>query len=136
MSKAKYSDGSIDTLRNLLAYKVTINGTKMNAIVNPATNQKTGNMFMLFYNGDNESLHMGNVTQVGYYRTGIQIAARHDNYALARKMAYSAMSYLSTNKTAMDGVFISIVNQSPVYSGIDETGNHIWVADINLMSQE
>jgi hypothetical protein len=51
-------------------------------------------------------------------------------------MAYSAMSYLSANKTAMDGVFISIVNQSPVYSGIDETGNHIWVADINLMSQE
>jgi hypothetical protein len=128
--------GSIDKLKTLLAYNVSVGGKKLNAIVEPGTNDKTGNVIMLFYNNDNESLHMGSTTQQGYYRTGVQVACRHTHNAHARKAAYLAISYLKTQKTTMDGVFINIVNQSPIFNGVDESGNHVWVFDINLNSQE
>jgi hypothetical protein len=128
--------GSIDKLRDLLKFKILVNKKKMNVLVDPASNDKSGDTIMLFYNQDNESLQMGSTTQVGYYRTGVQVACRHSKNQHARKMAYLAISYLKTQKNAMDGVFISIVNQSPKFTGIDETGNSVWVFDINLTSQE
>jgi len=128
--------GSIDKLATLLAYNISVGGKKLNAIVQPGTNDNTGNVIMLFYNNDNESLQMGSTTQVGYYRTGVQVACRHTHNAHARKSAYLAISYLKTQKETMDGVHINIVNQSPTFSGIDPSGNHLWVFDINLYSQE
>jgi hypothetical protein len=134
--KAQYDYGSIDKLQTLLKYQVTINKKKLNVLVDPASNDMTGDVIMLFYNQDNESLQMGSTTQVGYYKTGVQVAVRHTDRRLARKAAYLAMSFLKTQKNAMDGVFIGIVNESPVFQGTDETGNSVWIFNINLFSQE
>jgi hypothetical protein len=134
--KAAYSNGSIDQLRDLLKYKVTINGKKVNAQSLPASNDKTGNVIHLFYNDDNETLKLGQCTEIGYFSTGVQVACRHSNNALCRQMAYSSIRYLNTQKNTIDGVFISMGIDAPSYQGIDETGNHVWVFTLKLKSQE
>ena len=136
MSKITRSYGSIDKVQTLLNQTINVNGKKLSCLVDPDSNDKTGNLFMLFYNNDNSTMHLGNHTEIGYFKTGIQLACRHESKQLSRTATYSAIKRLKTQKNSLAGVFISITTQPLEYGGIDETGNHIWFFNFNITSEE
>jgi hypothetical protein len=119
---------SIYKLRDLLRGQIR-GGTnkKLSVYVNDKQPSEQ-NCICLFYNNDD-----GFVSTIQYkapyYRNGIQVSIRHNDYDQARTSAYETLEYINANRKTLTGVyFMPEPDTIPTFIGEDTITKGYWFA--------
>jgi hypothetical protein len=115
---------SIYKLRDLLTGQIS-GGTnrKLSVYVNESQPQEK-DCICLFYNEDNDwvsAIHK----KAPYYKNGVQVSIRHNDYDQSRTSAYTALEYINSNRKTLSGVYF-IPDTTPIYIGEDVTTKGYW----------
>ena len=118
---------AIDRVKTLLTGKISDGTSKMSVYVDDA-NVTEMNCIRIFYNGQG-GLVSQTQSNAAYYKTGLQIAARHNDNVKARDMAFKILQYINANIKTEAGYWW-IPDSVPLFSGVDSTGGYVWTFDI------
>ena len=119
---------SIDNLKSRIHHKVLAGRYKLPCYINDK-NITEQNAIILFYTNDNDFV---STSKAPYYRTGVQVCIRHNDYNTARNAAHSVLEYINADRKTIAGVYW-IPETTPIYLGLDEqTGGYIFGFDVNM----
>lgn len=132
----KRRNESIYKLRDLLQSKISGgNNRKLSVYVNEKQPQEQ-NCICLFYNEDNDWVSEIQ-RKAPYYRNGIQVSVRHNDYDQARTSAYATLEYINANRKTLPGVYFIPAGGTPTFLGDDVTTKGHWFAfNINSKGAE
>ena len=128
MSKA------IDDVKNLLSSQIGDGKTRLSCVVN-SNRSRAKNVMMLFYAGVSAPpIALSAHSRIGYYTQEIQFAVRHQDYDKSRDIAFQALTLLGANRR---NNYVSLFfDESPIYSGMDSTGGHVWSFNFKMRGKQ
>jgi hypothetical protein len=121
---------AIDKVKTLIGGRFSDGRSKLSCYVNEK-NVTEMNCIRLFYTNDNDwvsAIHKN----APYYKTGIQVSVRHNDYDKARSLAFSIVEYINSHRKTEKGYWW-IPRSVPLYVGVDSIGGYVWA--FNLETQ-
>lgn len=120
---------AITEIKTLLAGRFS-DGTKKLSVYSDDKNVTEMNCIRLFYKNDNTWVSTTQ-TLAPYYRTGIQVTVRHNDYEKARTMCYTIMEYINDNRKTKASYYF-IPEGVPSYLGLDSIGGFVWGFNLSV----
>jgi hypothetical protein len=118
---------AIDYVKELMTGKFSDGTSKLSVYIDD-TNVTEMNCIRLFYNGQGGLVSLTQ-SNAEYYKTGIQIAVRHNDNLKSRDLSFKIRQYINANRKTKAGYWW-IPDSVPLFAGVDSIGGYVWTFDI------
>jgi hypothetical protein len=87
------------------------------------------NCIRIFYTNINSWVSVTQ-TKSPYYRLGMQVVIRHNDYDKSRSVCHDVLEWLNANRKTKNGYYW-IPEGVPSYLGVDNIGGYVWAFNLS-----